>query len=93
MEGSFVLHISTKKVGEPSRDYFADGDYNTDAWQILNPDAEGYSVVTGEGIVMPTQRYDIYSTGAAWKNCFVSSQPPASHRRAWSGNGGSSFRK
>ena len=71
VEGSFVLHISTKKVGEPAKDYFADGDYNTDAWQILNPDAEGYSVVTGEGIVMPTQRYDIYSTGAEWKNCFV----------------------
>ena len=71
VEGSFVLHVTTKRTHDPATDYFADGDYNQDIWQILNPNAEGYSVKAGEGIVMPTQRYDIYSTGADWKNCFV----------------------
>ena len=71
IEGPFVLHVTTMKVGNPNSDYFADGGYDESAWEILNPDAENYSVETGKGIVMPTQRYDIYSTGAAWKNCFV----------------------
>jgi|GEM_PF-611920 len=71
IEGSFVLHVTTMKVGDPNADYFADGSFDESAWEILNPDTENYSVETGKGIVMPTQRYDIYSTGAAWKNCFV----------------------
>ena len=55
----------------PNSDYFADGSYKSSAWTILNPDATAYSVEKGKGIVLPTQRYDIYSTGGAWKNCFV----------------------
>ena len=56
----------------PVSDYFADGDYDKGLWEILREDASAYNVNKGEGIVLPTQEADIYSTGAAWKNCFVS---------------------
>ena len=68
---SFVLHVTTKKISDPITDYFADGDYNESAWTVLNEDKAAYSVTKGAGIVMPTQEADIYSTGGAWKNAFV----------------------
>ncbi len=54
----------------PVSDYFADGDFS-DVWEVLREDKSAYSVEKGKGIVLPTQEADIYSTGAAWKNCFV----------------------
>ena len=53
-------------------DYFADGDYDQTLWTILNENSETYSVEKGKGIVMPTQRYDVYQTGTGWYNAFVS---------------------
>ena len=54
----------------PVSDYFADGSFS-EVWEVLREDDSAYSVEKGKGIVMPTQQADIYSTGAAWKNCFV----------------------
>ena len=54
----------------PVSDYFADGDFSG-VWEVLREDTSAYSVEKGKGIVMPTQQADIYSTGAAWKNCFT----------------------
>lgn len=55
----------------PVSDYFADGELNADRWEILKEDAEAYDIVKGTGIVMPTQRGDIHSTGGDWYNAFV----------------------
>ena len=71
VSGSFTLHITTSKVGDPNSDYFADGDFDASQWTILNPNAETYSVNVGEGIVLPTQRNDIYSNGSGWYNAFT----------------------
>lgn len=59
----------------PRSDYFADGDFDTSVWTVLNSDAAAYTVEKGKGVVLPTQQYDIYSTSGSgrWKNCFVTS--------------------
>jgi len=54
----------------PMSDYFADGDIS-DVWTVLRENKAAYEINKGEGLVLPTQRYDIYSTGAAWENVFV----------------------
>ena len=56
---------------KPESDYFADGDFNASYWTVVNEDAEAYSVEKGKGIVMPTQRNDIYQNGSEWSNAFL----------------------
>ena len=56
----------------PATDYFADGDFVADRWTVLREDTESYSVEVGKGLVMPTQRYDVYGDGHdQWKNLFT----------------------
>ena len=54
----------------PVSDYFADGTIGP-KWTILRENTATYSIDEGKGVRLPTQRYDIYSTGAAWENVFV----------------------
>ncbi len=54
----------------PVSDYFADGAIGP-KWTILRENTSTYSIDKGLGVRLPTQRYDIYSTGAAWENVFV----------------------
>ena len=54
----------------PVSDYFADGDMNSN-WTVLRENKDAYSIEKGFGLRLPTQRYDIYGTGAAWENVFV----------------------
>ena len=55
----------------PKSDYFAGGQMTEGQWEILQEDPEAYALETGKGLVLPTQRGDIHSTGGQWKNCFV----------------------
>ncbi len=59
---------------DPVNDYFADGDYDSDNWEILNEaDTETayYRVETGEGIVVPTQPSSFFASGSELYNLFV----------------------
>ena len=57
--------------GAPVTDYFADGTLG-EQWQVEREDKETYGIEAGKGLVMPTQRYDIYGDGHdAWKNLFL----------------------
>ena len=56
----------------PISDYFADGTMNSN-WTVLRENKDTYSIDKGFGLRLPTQRYDIYSTGAAWENVFIQS--------------------
>ena len=56
----------------PISDYFADGTMNPN-WTVLRENKNTYSIDKGFGLRLPTQRYDIYGTGAAWENVFVQS--------------------
>lgn len=60
---------------KPVDDYLADGDFDASVWTILNEDQKTYEVKQGAGLVLPTQRADIYQTGGKgqWKNAFVQS--------------------
>ena len=51
-------------------DYFADGTMGP-KWTVLRENNGTYSIDKGSGLRLPTQRYDIYSTGAAWENVFI----------------------
>jgi beta-glucosidase len=77
--GTASVTVSTKAASAtysvsfntlPVSDYFADGTISP-KWTILRENAAAYSVEKGKGLRLPTQRYDIYSTGAAWENVFV----------------------
>lgn len=65
---SAVYSLSFNTV--PVSDYFADGTMNS-KWTVLRENPEEYSIEKGLGLRLPTQRYDIYSTGGAWENVFV----------------------
>ena len=54
----------------PVSDYFADGTIGP-KWTVLRENTTAYSIEQGLGLRLPTQRYDIYSTGAAWENVFI----------------------
>ena len=54
----------------PVSDYFADGTMNSN-WTVLRENKNAYSIEKGFGLRLPTQRYDIYGTGAAWENVFI----------------------
>lgn len=54
----------------PVSDYFADGTMGP-KWTVLRENNGTYSIDKGSGLRLPTQRYDIYSTGAAWENVFI----------------------
>lgn len=54
----------------PVSDYFADGTIGS-KWTVLRENKSTYSIDKGSGLRLPTQRYDIYSTNAAWENVFI----------------------
>ncbi len=54
----------------PVSDYLADGSIG-EKWTVLRENSSTYSVDKGKGLRLPTQRYDIYSTGAQWENVFI----------------------
>ena len=55
----------------PKSDYFAGGQMTEGQWEILRENPEAYTLEKGKGLVLPTQRGDIHSTGGQWENCFV----------------------
>jgi chitodextrinase len=55
----------------PTSSSFMDGTIDS-GWTILKENKATYSVVAGKGLILPTQRYDIYSNNhAAWENVFT----------------------
>ena len=54
----------------PVSDYFAGGTIGPE-WTVLRENTAAYSIEKGLGLRLPTQRYDIYSTGGQWENAFV----------------------
>jgi len=67
-ETTYIINFNTA----PISDYFADGTMNSN-WIVLRENKDAYSIEKGFGLRLPTQRYDIYGTGAAWENVFIQS--------------------
>lgn len=63
---TYIVSFNTVPVSE----YLADGEIGP-KWTVLRENKDAYSIDKGLGLRLPTQRYDIYSTGAAWENVFI----------------------
>jgi len=56
-----------------SYDFTKGAPLDRSVWTVLNEDPEGYSIVQGLGLRLPTQDNDFHEAGKGWKNVFVQS--------------------